>query len=531
MSVGSIGGSGSGFISQNQEDDLFQIHGVAIGSNDITRGHLSGERKLWTPEVLEESAETLQGQQLVVDHENRSSRDVVGEITEAKFQEGTGVIYKGVMDDSELAQKVGHGWLEVSPRIIHSEEMEERGEVKVPQKIHAFDNLSIVSKGAAESNEINLGDTDELSAEELQEAFAEDDDTVAEFQHRVEENAHPEDIDVTRWMYETAEAAQGAAESFPCEGIHEHLVEGETWYMPCSNFDEFLLGLAELSEEEKEGIEVSEASADVEIEDLQRVESLQRDRARRPVYDGTEESEWNAPDLEDYVSGYDAISSDVETVDDLNDEDRSLIAEKTLLGETDADNFRELSFFPVVNPSTDNLSRNALVAVRGGRGQQADIPDDAYASASDMAGELLNEEFDADVEVESEAPEVDDPVEEASEEGEKDGETEELAQKDKKRLAGQLSSFSELTRDQAQSLLNAMDPNEPTDTEALVIASSKALGVEKENLRAVFDRLQAHKDELSEPDETDDSPEVERLAESLGMTDQERSTIEKVLDN
>lgn len=531
MSVGSVGASGSGFISQNQEDDLFQIHGVAIGSNDITRGHLSGDRKLWTPEVLEEAAHTLQGQQLVVDHENRSSRDVVGEITEAKFEEGTGVIYKGVMDDSELARKVGHGWLEVSPRIIHSEEMEERGEVKVPQKIHAFDNLSIVSKGAAGSNEINLGQREELSAEELQNAFTEDDDKVVEFQHRVDENSHPEDIDVTRWMYETAEAAQGAAESFPCEGIHEHLVEGETWYMPCGSLDEFLLGLSELSEEERKGIELSEAPLSVEVEDLQQVDSLQRDRARRPVYSGTEESEWNAPDLGDYVDGYEAISSDVETVDDLNDEDRSLIANKTLLGKTDGENFRELSFFPVVNPSTDNLSRNALVAVRGGRGQQADIPDDAYTSASEMAGELLKEEFDADVEVESEAPEVDDPTEEASNEGEKNGEKEELAQSDKKRLAGQLSSFSELTRDQAQSLLNAMDPSEPTDMEALVVASSKALGVEKSDLRSVFERLQRHKDELSEPDETDDSPQVERLKKSLGMTDRERSTIEKVLDN
>lgn len=120
-----------------------------------------------------------------------------------------------------------------------------------------------------------------------------------------------------------------------------------------------------------------------------------RSSARRPSYSGTSESDWSKPTLDDYVSGLDL--GDVGSVDDLSGDQKTTIAEMTLLGEAGADSFDELSFFPVVEPSSRNLNRNALNAVRGGRGSQADIPDDAKNSAQNMAGTLLEEEFDADV--------------------------------------------------------------------------------------------------------------------------------------
>ena len=358
MSVLTRSVGGRGYISdeESSDDSLHPIHGTAIGSNDITRGHLSGERKLWTPEVLSEAAETLIGKEIVLDHNNRSSREVIGEVTNARFEEGQGVIYKGVVSDDEIADKIGYGWLDVSPRILHSEEAEERGDLKVPKKIHAFDNLSVVPRGASPSNEVSLGDPEELmSVEELQEAFDDVDGVVDEFQE-VEENQDL-NVDFKEHLYDDAEAAQGASESLGCSGYHTHEVEGDTWYMPCSTHGDFLKQYSE--------------------------------------------------------SG-------------------------------------------------------------GGETEENSEPE--------------NEEEDSEVE--------------------------ELSQDSKKRIASQMSSHSNMTKDEAQSLLNAIDPNEPEGVGALALTASKSLGVNREEAEKALESLSykdKEKDEYSEESNTrDDSPSVRR---------------------
>ncbi len=115
--------------------------------------------------------------------------------------------------------------------------------------------------------------------------------------------------------------------------------------------------------------------------------------ARTPSYNGTTDSEWSAPDLEDFNFG-------VDTVAELTDEQRAQIASGSLLGDPDGETFRDLSFFPVVEPGGD-LNRNALMAVISGRGQQADIPAETYASADAVARRLLEEEFDMESESEN----------------------------------------------------------------------------------------------------------------------------------
>lgn len=442
--------------NESDDDGLFPVHGVAIGNNDVTVGHLSGERKLWTPEVLEEAADTLEGKKIVVDHENNSAREVIGEVTDAKFDEDTGVIYRGQIDDSELARKVDNGWLEVSPRIIHSKEMEEHGDVKVPQSIRKFDNLSVVSYGAAGSNEIELGE-EELSAGELEDAF-EDEEVVSDWERPVSEDDEyaemQEDMNYSQWMYESPEGAQGANEKFPCSGIHEHEVNGTTWYMPCSSHDDFLDAMDEVNEEE-----------------------MQRSEARRPEYDGTETRSWGdipADTLSHYTENLDL---DAESWDDLTQDERSEIASHTLLGETDADTADGGIFFPVVNASTGNLNRGALEAVRSGRGQSADIPQSTYDSAFRMAGRLLNEEFDADVEVEM--------AEDENESEEEEGEVEEMQtdMEEKRRLAGQISSFAPLTRDESLSLINTVDPNVPEEPASLVVLMERVFGISEDEAR------------------------------------------------
>lgn len=128
-------------------------------------------------------------------------------------------------------------------------------------------------------------------------------------------------------------------------------------------------------------------------------------RARRPTFDGTESTEWSAPTFADYVSALFDGDDPPSSVGDAPASLKRAIAARTLLGESDADNFRDLAFFPVVNPSNDNLNERALRAVIGGRGSQANISEDARTSAQNMARRLLNSEFDADLEVAEERQE------------------------------------------------------------------------------------------------------------------------------
>jgi hypothetical protein len=128
-----------------------------------------------------------------------------------------------------------------------------------------------------------------------------------------------------------------------------------------------------------------------------------RSTARTPMYEGTTSGDWSAPTLTDCISGYNSnenadVDADMDW-EDLPSEARSWISSLSLLGAADADDFRNGLFFPVVEPSSLNLSENALDAVISGRGSQADISAEALSSAQTRARTLLNEEFDRDLEV------------------------------------------------------------------------------------------------------------------------------------
>lgn len=125
-------------------------------------------------------------------------------------------------------------------------------------------------------------------------------------------------------------------------------------------------------------------------------DTLQRESAREPTFDGTETSEaqpWGdiSKDFTDWVN---ALGFDAETTADLTQEEKETIAAHTLLGDTEADEWGSLLFFPVVNPNNQNLNEGALNAVRGGRGEQADISESAFESAESMAEQLLADNFE-----------------------------------------------------------------------------------------------------------------------------------------
>lgn len=133
-------------------------------------------------------------------------------------------------------------------------------------------------------------------------------------------------------------------------------------------------------------------------------------KARRPSYSGTESTSWGSvtKSFTAYRDGYykntgTAKPDDVPgSVESAPSGMKRWIAGKSLLGDPSADSFNDLLFFPVVNPGTDKLNEGALLAVHGGRGQQADIPASAYESADSIAVSLLNSEFDRDLETNTE---------------------------------------------------------------------------------------------------------------------------------
>lgn len=147
----------------------FTVHGVALGSGDITKG-ASGIKKKWPANELEEAADSLEGTNLVVDHENNAD-GVVGTVTKAGYKKNTGVVYQADLYKEELAEKIENDLLEVSIRGYHAdvenlEEDDETGALIVEDI--TFDNLSIVPTGAAPSNTLNMGSHEELSFAELQ---------------------------------------------------------------------------------------------------------------------------------------------------------------------------------------------------------------------------------------------------------------------------------------------------------------------------------------------------------------------------
>lgn len=120
--------------------------------------------------------------------------------------------------------------------------------------------------------------------------------------------------------------------------------------------------------------------------------------ARTPDFDDTTPGEvpggW-PPDLSDFIE---ANGWDAEQWDDLTQDQQDQVVATTLLGEV-SETFRGSMVFPVVDVD-GNLRENALVAVLGGRGAQADVPEDALASARGMARTLLEDEFGRDLEEE-----------------------------------------------------------------------------------------------------------------------------------
>jgi len=420
---------GTGYSALTKQDDYndsepFVVSGVALGEGDTTIGG-SGKQTYWPKDVLKEAAEGLQGQPLATDM-NHTADDpkqqtpvdaVVGEVTWSGYAPGIGVVYEAELDDESLAEKVANGRLEVSPLVARDLEPREEGNAEYEAtEIHRWRDLALVVNGAAPSNEITVGDNP-MKAEALHKAVESLQDGI--------DLTPPQDVqdhaqEVLDWRSDDEKEVQGMTDTGWSRA--EQLASGEE--LSVDDVQEIAAWFARHGSDEydlnEEGMDPWRDNGRVAIKgwggppmrswimdkreqltdmgELEAMsEALQLSEARTPEYDGTETSDWSevSKDLSDTV---DAVGIDAESVSDLSGEQKQAIAEHTLLGDPDAESWRELFFFPVVNPNTGDLNENALDAVRGGRGAQADIPEDTYESAESVARNLLAEEFDREFE-------------------------------------------------------------------------------------------------------------------------------------
>jgi hypothetical protein len=107
-------------------------------------------------------------------------------------------------------------------------------------------------------------------------------------------------------------------------------------------------------------------------------------------FEATESIPWTKPTLADFGKGGNWATMDPA--------DKTEVANHFLIGDDAAANFGEL-MFPVVNPKSGKLNEQALRAVIGGRGAQANISSAQRISARRQAYRLLNSEFDAKLDV------------------------------------------------------------------------------------------------------------------------------------
>ena len=421
------------------DDGPFVVHGVAQAA-EVTQG-VSGQRRYWPAAVLRDAAEKLVGTPIVDPDDHREldagqphPEIIVGEVTDAAFDaDRDALVYEGEIDDPDRARQIARGRVDVSPSVAleRGEEDPERDAERVAAVVD-YRDLAIVADGAHASASIHSG-----TAEALARQFD-------GLQSPSEANDVDVDVSPPERVVNAAEAAQQAAEGGRIPGscgtgvgdtrmqqiINDDLQpadfvtrfrdrtpvpaylsshEGDTTTdEPPTQWTDGLWEQCGNAQQAKWGwyVEWAQRTANevmVALDEDPIYEGLQRDRARTPDFGGTQNTDWSAPTLNEYLRGYDSLPAPdgVDDVEDLSQDDRSLIARKSLLGTLSAETLRELRFFPVVDPATDELNRRALGAVRSGRGDQADIPDDALASARSVASRLLTEEFGAEVDAES----------------------------------------------------------------------------------------------------------------------------------
>lgn len=140
------------------------------------------------------------------------------------------------------------------------------------------------------------------------------------------------------------------------------------------------------------------------------IQVAMRDSVRTPNYSDTESISWGDVTLTfaAFRKGYyahegDEPESEEDIPTDVGEASaamKSWIAARTLLGDREAETADDLIVLPVVNPRTDSLNENGLVAARQRASQVTGITEDQIDGVMRTTSRLLEEEFDREVETE-----------------------------------------------------------------------------------------------------------------------------------
>lgn len=164
-----------------QDNEPIRVNGVALPVDTPVEGG-QGERHFYPPEVLESAADRLEGANIVKNFHDLEGQapaeDVIGEVTEAAYSDGVGLVYEGEIIDQDIAERVQQGYLDVSPTVARAlGEADDTLDARRVETVAGFRDLAVVQQGQPGA-EINLGSNPGLAAlsyDALARAFDRDD--------------------------------------------------------------------------------------------------------------------------------------------------------------------------------------------------------------------------------------------------------------------------------------------------------------------------------------------------------------------
>lgn len=446
-------------LARPDDNDAMVISGVAIGEDEITH-HAEGD-KFWPAEQLMAATESLKGVQLTKNHDHNRVEGVIGRVTDARYKEGVGILFEAEVHDTDVANKIEEGLLEVSVHAVHANGgWTEDGEM-IAENIE-FRDLSVVPRGAAASNEVQVGSMQPATLSEDLSALCED-TFGGSFEDALLETAREFDIEL--------ETHDGLDEVYAAwqDSINMSTAQLRSWSEnPCSREASVRptqvirrnLRLLEKNKDEWTEQDIDDAKRTISFisrmsaqrpdapmdgengcpskwaisllnwaynpfealpsipDDMEPVEELRLSEhgeseveevelgVHEVSYQGVTEDDWDAPNLEDFPPEYTDAQGNPKW--DLVD-DHFLYSENGF----PPNKYTDLKF-PVVSPA-GMLNLSALRAAKS-RAPQADIPEEDITRIQSMANELANREFGKDWgEDEDSAEESDDVTQETAE--------------------------------------------------------------------------------------------------------------------
>lgn len=164
-----------GSIDSIQEDSPIAISGVALPENVVLQGG-QGVEHFYSPEMAERAARVLSEQvdddgtivHLVKNfHDTEGAApadDIIGEVTNAGYQKGIGVVFEAETTDLDTARKIDLGYLEVSPSVARAlGGFDETMQARSVSEVAGFRDIAVVGTGQ-EGVEVTVGSNPAIEA-------------------------------------------------------------------------------------------------------------------------------------------------------------------------------------------------------------------------------------------------------------------------------------------------------------------------------------------------------------------------------